>query len=121
MIIDSTKLKKLREKRKFSQLELANHLDLSQATIWEWEKKDQNIKLEHLLKLAEVLETDISELTKDGTTININNQSNNKVSSNSMMGFEINIESYQLQKDLIDNLKKQVSYLENEVDRLKSK
>jgi transcriptional regulator with XRE-family HTH domain len=120
MIIDSAKLKKLRESKKMSQAELAEMLQLSQATLWEWEKEDRNVKLEHLLKLEQVLLTDIREFIKGENVFSINNQTNNKAVNSSIIGTEVNLESYELQKDLIALLKKQVSFLEHEIKRLKS-
>lgn len=118
MKLDSIKLRKLREKSKLSQSDLAIQLDLSQTTICDWEKRDSDVKLEYILKLSDVLQSDISELTKDGTNLNIRHDVNSKVNNSSML--QINTESYLLQKDLINSLKKQVAFLEEEIIRLKT-
>jgi transcriptional regulator with XRE-family HTH domain len=48
MILDSTKLRKFRDDKQLTQEEIAFNLGVSQTTISEWEKKDTNVKLEHL-------------------------------------------------------------------------
>jgi len=102
MILDSTKLKKIRESKHLSQAQTAELIGLSQATYWEWEKSDSNVKLENVLKLCNAFNVEIEELAKDNTTINIiNNQNHNKDNSQAVVGFDIKL----TQSDLINELK----------------
>jgi len=58
-------------------------------------------------------------LLKDGTTINIQHNHNNKVSNNSAPCMNITIESYQLQQELIQVLKHNIELLREENAKLK--
>lgn len=114
MIINSITLKRTRIKQKLSQAELASSLELSQSTIWEWEKEDTNVKLEHVLKLCEVLKIDIAEISKESIHVNLQNIK----PSNEYIEKGFDVEYYAIQKQLINNLMKQVSYLEDTIQRL---
>lgn len=119
MILDSAKLKKARERAKLSQTDLGFLIDVSQTTIWEWEQKDHDVKLDYILAISEKLDLDLQDLLKDGTTINIQHNRNNKVSNNSALGMNITIESYQLQQELIQVLKHNIELLREENAKLK--
>lgn len=119
MILDSAKLKKARERAKLSQTDLGFLIDVSQTTIWEWEQKDHDVKLVYILAISEKLDLDLQDLLKDGTTINIQHNRNNKVSNNSALGMNITIESYQLQQELIQVLKHNIELLREENAKLK--
>lgn len=121
MLLDSVKLRKFRETLKLSQSEFADSIEVSQTTICDWEKKDTDIKLEYFIKMTEVFGVDATELSKHGFPININNQNNNKIGNNSVVGFEIKIDAYQLQKEHIDTLKETNEFMKEEVRLLISK
>jgi transcriptional regulator with XRE-family HTH domain len=104
MIVDSTKLRKKREAKKLTQLDLAEAIGLSQQRICEWETKDSNVKLEYVMKMCDAMEIELSELAKDGTTININNQHSNKIGNNSIVGFNVEVDAFQLQKEFLDKM-----------------
>lgn len=104
MIVDSTKLRKKREVKKLTQLDLAEAIGLSQQRICVWETKDSNIKLEYVMKMCDKMEIELSELAKDGTTININNQHSNKIGNNSVVGFNVEVDAFQLQKEFLDKM-----------------
>lgn len=55
MILNSTNLRKYRDIKRLSQEDVAVSLGVSQATISEWEKRDTNVKLEHILNLSKYL------------------------------------------------------------------
>jgi len=68
MIIDSTKLRKLRDKQKISQEELADIIELSQSTIAKYEKENSQIKFHTLMLLCNCFKVQPSELlTSDST------------------------------------------------------
>ncbi|MFN9518757.1 MAG: helix-turn-helix transcriptional regulator [Bacteroidota bacterium] len=101
MIIDSIKLKRIRESKKMSQAQIAEAIGFSQSTYWEWEQTDHNVKLENVLKLCEVLNTEITDISKDATTINIiNNQNNKKDNSQAVVGFDIKITQDELMQEI---------------------
>ncbi len=53
MVLDSTKIKKARGRAKLSQTDLGFLIDVSQTTIWEWEQKDHDVKLDYILAISE--------------------------------------------------------------------
>ncbi len=55
-------LRKLRDKRKLSQQEIADRLGVSQATYWNWENDAAHFKIEHLPKILEILDTDVANI-----------------------------------------------------------
>ncbi len=100
-----------------SQNELGMQIGLSQATIWFWEQRDTDIKLEYGILLCEILGIPLVELSDD-EIINAVDEKKSKKSENLI---ENPLEIYHLQNDLIFQLKKQVTSLELEVLRLKKK
>jgi len=98
MKLDNVKLRKFREKNHLSQAEFAESIGLSQATIWDWEQRDCDVKLEYFAKLIEVYGNDINDLSKDGTVIHINNQLSDKVSNNTTLDFNIRLDVIAMQK-----------------------
>lgn len=120
MVLNSTNLKRFRDLKKLTQEEIGFKLGISQTTISEWEKKDSNVKLEHIINLSKILEVGIEDLIiENQSVININNQNNNKISNNSIVGFNVEAQLIDLQKDLITQLKNQLALLESEINRLK--
>lgn len=84
------KLRRLREKKKLSQEELAEKIGVSQVTVGKWEQ-GSSIKHEHIKKLAEVFEVPVEYLL-EGKQINmIQNNSDN--TSNNNLGFEITVKT----------------------------
>lgn len=121
MILNSAKLKKYRDAKLLTQEEIAYNLGVSQTTVSEWEKKDSNVKLEHIINLSKVLDVGLEDIINEpGSIININNQNNNKISSNAVVGFNVQTQIIDLQSDLIKQLKKQILSLEEELSKLKS-
>jgi DNA-binding XRE family transcriptional regulator len=121
MLLDSVKLRKFRDVLKLSQSEFADCIDVSQATICEWEKKDTDVKLEHFVKMIEVFGPEANELSKNTSSININNQNNNKIGNNTIVGFDVKVDAYQLQKEHIETLKETNEFMKEEVRLLISK
>lgn len=115
MLLDSVKLRKLREVLRVSQAEFADSIEVSQTTICEWEKKDTDLKLEYFLKMHEVFGEDVLVLNKSGAQININNQNNNKTENNAIVGFEVKVDAFQLQKEHIETLKETNEFMKEEV------
>ena len=64
-----TKLRKIREKNKLSQQEIADQLQISQSTYSQWESDLTTFKVEYLPKLAEIFKIDVTELIPEGTVV----------------------------------------------------
>ncbi|MEI6507577.1 MAG: helix-turn-helix transcriptional regulator [Bacteroidota bacterium] len=121
MKIDRTKLRKFRERNHLSQAEFAESIGLSQATIWEWEQKDSDVKLEYFTKLIDVYGNEVNDLSKDGTIININNQHNNKIGNNAIARFDLRLDVIAIQKEHIDNLKSDNEFFKSNINVLLEK
>ncbi len=84
-----------------SQAQIAKAIGLTQSTYWEWEQTEHKAKLENVLKLCEVLSTEITDISKEATTINIiNNQNHNKDNSQAVVGFDIKITPDELMQEI---------------------
>jgi len=84
-----TKLKKLREKKRISQEELAHLLGVSQVTVGKWEQ-GSSIKHEYIKKLADVFEIPADYLLEEKEVKIVNNTDNKE---NSINAFEITIKT----------------------------
>ncbi len=62
MLLDSVKLRKLRDKKKVSQFELADAIELSQSTLAKYEKSNCTKKFSTLLSLCDYFNTEPKEL-----------------------------------------------------------
>jgi len=69
-------IRKLRERRGFSQEFVAEKLGINQSTYGKLEKDMSNITLDRLYKIADVLEEDITTLLDIGKKNIFNNQTN---------------------------------------------
>ena len=109
-----TKLREEREKRRLSQTELADMLDVPQTTYQSWESDKSCPKAEHFFKLSNLLEIPINDLAPEGTIIKIVQNHDNK--DNSVNGFEISLDPSKLYNDLAG---KYIKLLEDENKDLK--
>lgn len=118
MKLDSTKLKKFRAKYQLSQVEFADSLGISQATVCEWERKDTDIKITYYDKLVAIYGTDINDLINNANTINIpnNNLSLNLDQYNPLVGYEITLEN-NMPSELVITLKQQNENLQKHIER----
>ncbi|MBX7205738.1 MAG: helix-turn-helix domain-containing protein [Bacteroidia bacterium] len=96
-------IKKWREERRFSQGELAQLLDVSQAVISSWESDHTSPKSSQIPELANVLGIEILDLFKGVESINYVQNTDNK--DNSVNGFEIHVDAKSLYDDLVKTLK----------------
>ncbi|MXS70583.1 helix-turn-helix domain-containing protein [Flavobacteriaceae bacterium W22] len=60
-----TKLRKLREQKGWSQMDVAHQLDISQSAYNKWEAGQAKPTLPNLQKLAEIFEVDFLDLVQD--------------------------------------------------------
>lgn len=69
-----TKLTRLRKNKGYSQQELADKIGVSQPAYHKWETDDVKPDLETLLKVSQVLDVDLSDLTDDYNSLIQNSQ-----------------------------------------------
>lgn len=70
-------IKKLRSKTLFSQQYVADYLCVDKNTYANWENETNDIKSEHIPKLAQIFEVDIQDLFEDKSSkieVNFNKQ-----------------------------------------------
>lgn len=68
-----TKLTRLRNKRGYTQQELADLLHISQPAYHKWETDASKPAMENLLKICEVYQIELNELFEEAPTFNITN------------------------------------------------
>jgi transcriptional regulator with XRE-family HTH domain len=90
-----TKLRKFRTVAKLSQQEIADKLNVRQATYSNWEKGETKPSLDHIIKLSEVLNVPVQEFLPN--SIYVYNQDNG---DNSLNGFNVGLNEEGLQKIL---------------------
>jgi transcriptional regulator with XRE-family HTH domain len=113
-----TQLRKLRDKRKISQQEIADQLNVAQATVCNWEKDESHFKLDYLPKLAEILQVDPTELLPEGAVVKIFNNTDNK--GNSVNGNEfVRIDGEILNEKLVKSLEETIALLKEQNQALK--
>jgi transcriptional regulator with XRE-family HTH domain len=112
-----TTLRKLRDKQKLSQQEIADYLGVSQATYWNWENDETHFKVDHLSKLADILQVDPADILPDGAVVKIVNNKENKDSS--INGFEVNLIEGSLTEKLVKSLEENINLLKEQNKSLK--
>jgi len=110
-------IKKWREEKRFSQGELAQLLDVSQAVISSWESDHTSPKSSQIPELANVLGIEILDLFKGAESIKYIQNTDNK--DQSINGYEIHIDAKALYDDLVKTLKGLNQKLEEENQHLR--
>jgi transcriptional regulator with XRE-family HTH domain len=105
-----TQLRKLRDKRKLSQQQVADHLGVAQSTYWNWESDESHFRVEYLPKLAEILQIDANELLPEGSMVKIVNNNDNK--DNSVNAFAVKMDGRMLLEKLLTSLENQLALME---------
>ncbi len=72
-----TNLKRLRNKTKFSQQEIADQLNIDRVTYANWENEMFDIKSQYIPKLADIFAVEIKELFEEEKTFYISNSTFN--------------------------------------------
>lgn len=75
-----TKLRKLRDNKKLSQIEISNMLGVSQSAYNKWEADQAKPSVDNLLKISNYYHTDLYELLDEVPSVSI---SNNEFNDNS--------------------------------------
>lgn len=112
-----TQLRKFRDRRKISQQDIADQLDVAQTTVWNWENDESHFKLDHLPKLAEILQVDPSDLLPEGSVVKIVNNTENK--DNSVNAFEVKMDERFLSEKLLKSLEETIALLREQNQLLK--
>jgi transcriptional regulator with XRE-family HTH domain len=112
MLIQSKKLRKLRDSKRLSQQEIADKMGISQSLYCDWEKQDSELKLENVLKLSEIFEVELDEIAPESSTFKIFNNNNHKSQNHSVIGYEVSVDGEMLFKELIKSYKAQILLLE---------
>ena len=112
-----TKLRKLREQKGWSQMDVAHQLDISQSAYNKWEAGQAKPTLPNLQKLAEIFEVDFLDLIHVQVP-NID-MSNAKFENSQSLIFEstintINYSSPELINKILDNQKDMAKLMENQ-------
>jgi len=93
-------IKKHRKKKGYSHENMANELNISQVAYSKLEKSETKLTVERLYKLADILETTVTELLSEQTE-NEFNQTNN----DSAIGYQQQIENlYQEDKEKTEKI-----------------
>lgn len=111
------KIRKLREAKNLTQEYMAHELDISPKTYSRLESGDSPLKLEHLIRLSEILEVSIEDLTSaDPVSYYIGTNNNKGTVYGSQAGTTNN---YNTGSGLeIEEMKKQIARLEAAVEKL---
>ena len=87
------------------------------ATSWNWENYESHFKIDHLPKLAEILQVDAADLLPEGAVVKIVNNKENK--DNSVNGFEIKMDERILSDRLLKSLEETILLLKEQNQALK--
>jgi len=97
---------------------VADQLGVAQATYWNWENDESHFKLDHLPKLAEILQVDPADLLPEGAVVRIFNNTDNK--GNSVNGNEyVKIDGHILNEKLVKSLEETITLLKEQNQALK--
>jgi len=112
-----TKLRKLREQKGWSQMDVAHQLDISQSAYNKWEAGQAKPTLPNLQKLAEIFEVDFLDLIY-AQVPNID-MSNAKFENSQSLIFEstintINYSSPELISKILDNQQQMAKLMESQ-------
>lgn len=92
-------------------------MNLSQTTISAWEKKDTNVKVEHIFKLAQVLRVATKNLLTD-----CNGEQNLEQLHTTQRDAEgaqnVNVENTKTEQEIIESLKLAIKSLEDAMKQL---
>lgn len=111
MYIQGVKIRKARTKMKLSQSALASELNVSQKTIWDWENRNCNIKLEYFIKLIKILELNFSDadISDDESQTFINSI----IQKDTFETFSYYRNIIHKQNEIIADMQKRIQLLEN--------
>ena len=103
-------IRKVRERKGFSQEYMANSLEISQASYARLENEDTKITVERLYKIAEILDTSIIDFF-DADKMVIQNQTNNEGSFGNGYVQNLHIENKEIYEKLLISKDEQIALL----------
>ena len=112
-------IKRIRDKKGYSQEFMAARLNISQASYARMESQEIKLSIDRLQKIAEILETDISTFF-DSSKLSIQNQTNHEGAYGNGNIQNQYIENNETVKKLIQTLEKENEHLKTEIDFLRS-
>jgi len=112
-------IKRIREQKGYPQAYMAAKLDISQASYARIESQQANLNIDRLQKIAEILETDISNLT-GASKITIQNQTNHEGAYGNGHVENLYLENRETTNKLIQTLENENLHLKKEIDFLRS-
>ena len=112
-------IKRIREQKGYPQAYMAAKLDISQASYARIESQQANLSIDRLQKIAEVLDTDISNLT-GASKITIQSQTNNEGAYGNGHVENLYLENKETTNKLIQTLENENLHLKKEIEFLRS-
>lgn len=115
------KLKEVR-KEKYTQVEMAKLLHMTQSQYQRREKGDIKISDEEWERIAKTLDVPVEDIKEDDSNLNINNYDNNSGNYSASNNYFYNIPDFVLenQQEYINLLKKEIQDLKEEISTLKA-
>ncbi|SDD84678.1 helix-turn-helix domain-containing protein [Riemerella columbipharyngis] len=113
-------IRKIREKRGFSQDYVAQELNISQASYARLENENTKITVDRLYKIAEILEVDISDFF-NGSKLKINTQNNYEGSYGNGYIQNLYVDNKEIVKKLIESYETIIKEKDEQIKLLKEK
>jgi transcriptional regulator with XRE-family HTH domain len=107
-------IRKLREKRGYSQDFMANKLDITQASYARIENENIKLSVERLGQIAEVLEADISDFFKS-VKLTIQTQTNKEGAYGNGYVENLHIENKEIYEKLLVSKDEQIALLQSQI------
>ena len=101
-------LRIMRNKKKFSQQDIADYLGIERRTYMSWESGETDVKSSYIPKLAEFLQVKIKDLFQDKKGNIVINQQNSDNKDSSVNGVIILLTDKESVEQLVEILKKKV-------------
>lgn len=105
-------IRKIREKKGYSQDYMAQELEISQASYARLESEETKLSIDRLLKIAEILKTDITEFFGESKLI-IQNQTNNEGAYGNGYVQNLHVANKEIYEKLILAQKEEISFLKS--------
>lgn len=112
-------IRRIREQKGFSQEYLADMLDISQASYARLESEETKITVERLFKIAEVLETEITDFF-NVTKVGVQTQNNYEGSYGNGYIQNLTIENKEATAKLIESYELRIKEKDEQISFLKS-
>ena len=117
-----TKLRKLREQKGWSQMDVAHQLDISQSAYNKWEAGQAKPTLQNLKKIAEIFEVNFLDLIQEqipnvdlsNSTFEGNSYVVNPIVINPMESTVFNFQSQELVDKILDNQQQMAKLMESQ-------